>query len=52
MPWSQLLDNEFADEVVLGLCGALVDEVGKVAEQFSGAHVNQLMERYENETAY
>lgn len=35
----QLLGNEFADEVVLGLCGTLVDKVGEVAEQFPEARV-------------
>lgn len=41
---SQLLDNELADEVVLGVRGELVDEVSEVAEQFPGARVNKLME--------
>lgn len=52
MSRSQLLDNESADEVVLGLCGALVDEVGEVAEQFPKAGVSSLMELYKNKTAY
>lgn len=49
---SQLLDNEFADEVVFGLCGPLVDEVGEVVKQFPEVRVNKLMELYEYQTAY